>query len=330
MNAKCAARVAAGLLVVASGAADATRYRLTDLGANTEAVAINDSGTILGTNISLQSVWRAGMWEALQTPPRFEAVAVAVDAHGAAVGYVFENQWASERERAFAWKRSGRGYVLKTGLGGQSYATAVSNEGTIVGGYRAKGVYHAYTWKGGMLSDLGMPKHAKESVATAIDHDGGLIAGVCGFKDHTRQGFMYEDGVFTLIGDVTGADAGVTGINRHGQVVGASYKVDANHPRAFIYQHGKRHFIGTLGGFESRAQAINGDGTVVGDSRDAKGHERAFVYTQGQMLALDNLVDHLGGMHLQHAEGINKAGQIVGTALDEDGLTHGYVLDPMP
>jgi probable HAF family extracellular repeat protein len=325
-----AASVAALLLAVASVTGAAPRYQITDLGAETEAAAINESGTVLGNWIGLQSVWKQGTWTALETPPRFDPVAVAIVAGGVAVGYVFENQGQDNRERAFAWRPDGRGYVLKTGLGGQSYATAVSNEGTIVGGYRAKGVYHAYAWKAGTLSDLGVPAHAVASVATAIDRDGTLIAGVCGFEDHTRQGFLYVGGAFTLIGDVTGAEAGVTGVNRNGEAVGASYKQGGRHPRAFLYEHGKRHFLGTLGGFESRAQAINGDGVVVGDSRDAKGHERAFVYQDGQMQALDGLVDHLGGLRLQHAAGINNAGQVVGTAIDADGATHGYLLDPLP
>jgi probable HAF family extracellular repeat protein len=330
MNQECAVRVAAVLLAVATSAGATPRYRVTDLGAETEAVAVNESGTVLGTAISLQSVWSQGTWTALETPPRFEPVAVAIDAAGVAVGYVFENQWQSERERAFAWKRNGHGYVLKTGLGGESYAMGVSNEGTVVGGFRPKGLYHAYAWKAGALTDLGVPAHALESVATAIDRDGSRIAGVCGFKDHTRQGFVYQHGAFVLIGDVTGADAGVAGVNRDGDVVGSAYRQDGRHPRAFVYHHGHRHFLGTLGGFDSRAKAINGAGTIVGSSRDSDHHLRAFVYEDGRMQALDDLVDHLGGLRLQRAEAINNAGQIVGVAVDKQGATHGFLLDPLP
>jgi probable HAF family extracellular repeat protein len=153
---------------------------------------------------------------------------------------------------------------------------------------------------------------------------------VCGFPDNSRQGFIYQADVFTLIGDVTGANAGVTGINAKGEAVGAAYKPGSRHPRAFVYRHGERHFLGTLGGYESRASAINGDGVVVGDSKDQKGHERAFVYQQGHMQVLDDLVGHLGGLRLQHARAINNLGQIVGTAVDPDGATHGFLLDPLP
>ncbi|HEX4511101.1 MAG TPA: hypothetical protein VH328_13520, partial [Burkholderiaceae bacterium] len=158
-----AAHIAAVLLVVASNVRAAPAYQITDLGAQTEAVAINESGTVLGTWIASQSVWTAGTWTALQTPLRFDPVAVAIDAAGEAVGYAFENQMGDDRERAFAWKPDGHGYVLKTGLGGQSYAMDISNNGILVGGFRPKGVYHAYTWSHGTLTDLGLPMQAVAS-----------------------------------------------------------------------------------------------------------------------------------------------------------------------
>src|SRR5262249_34939074 len=71
---------------------------------------------------------------------------------------------------------------------------------------------------------------------------------------------------------------------------------------------------------------INASDQVVGYSG-----QDAFVYdTNRGMVDLNALIDPLSGWHLDNATAINDAGQIVGTGINSDGLTHAILLMPVP
>ena len=79
--------------------------------------------------------------------------------------------------------------------------------------------------------------------------------------------------------------------------------------------------LGTLpGGTRSRAYGINNAGQVTGYS---DGH--AFVYSNGQMMDLNALIDPALGVTLLEGRGINDSGQIVANS-----AFRAYLLTPIP
>ena len=84
--------------------------------------------------------------------------------------------------------------------------------------------------------------------------------------------------------------------------------------------------LGILGGNYSYAYGINNAGQVVGSSGAAdSGFNHAFLYSNGQMMDLNDLIDPSLGITLTEATGINDHGQIVA-----NGGLDAYLLTPIP
>ena len=69
--------------------------------------------------------------------------------------------------------------------------------------------------------------------------------------------------------------------------------------------------LGTLPGFQSSgAIGMNNNGQIVGYSQTASGAVHAFLYTDGEMKDLNELIDPSLALSLWDAEAINDNGQI--------------------
>ncbi len=86
--------------------------------------------------------------------------------------------------------------------------------------------------------------------------------------------------------------------------------------------------LGTLGGGTSTAYGINQYGQIVGYSLTSSGAHVAFLYSNGQMINLNNLVS-APGWGLADAYGINSQGDIVGDGY-YDGQHYAFMLTPVP
>jgi probable HAF family extracellular repeat protein len=87
--------------------------------------------------------------------------------------------------------------------------------------------------------------------------------------------------------------------------------------------------LGTLvGGSRSQAAGINNFDKVVGGSSTSDGFEHAFLYSDGVMRDLNNLIPANSGWTLTSAEAINGNGSIVGYGNNPDGLQHAFLLRP--
>jgi probable HAF family extracellular repeat protein len=101
-------------------------------------------------------------------------------------------------------------------------------------------------------------------------------------------------------------------------------------PHAFLYRNGTVHDLGTLGGNASFATAINSNGTVVGYSTLTPSEvlDHAFVYVDGKMSDLNNVVQRGTGWILRQALAISSLGQITGWGYVGD-KARGFILTPV-
>ncbi len=147
------------------------------------------------------------------------------------------------------------------------------------------------------------------------------------------------------LGTLGGYNSWGRDINSAGQVVGES-DVDpalndgrsATH--AFLYEGGVMADLGTLAGNFSAAAAINDNGDIVGWASDADGQRRAFLYRDGKMYDLNDLICTQTGdgmtfvpnITLTEARDINRDGWIVGwgaTRGSDTQQVRGFLLIPL-
>ena len=124
-------------------------------------------------------------------------------------------------------------------------------------------------------------------------------------------------------------------INNRGQVAGVSAMSGNTTTHAFLWtrERGKMLDLGTLSGdVNSAALGINDRGDVVGASLGAAGpihgNPRAFLWRNGMMTDLNDLIPANSPLHLLTAFGINDAGEIVGFGVTNTGDLHAFLATP--
>jgi probable HAF family extracellular repeat protein len=293
-------------------------YSITDLGTLGSTLsygnAINNRGWVVGSSelpchcASHPILWANGAMHDLGTLGGATANdAFGINDLGEVVGTTIH---------AFLWTRESG--MMDLGFAGNAYK--VNNRTEIVGKVSASS--HAFLWRDGSLLDLGT-LYGGVSAAYGINNSGQVVGQSSGRAFlWTEQAGMKDLGTFDgTNGGATGADA----INDLGQIVGASYSSAFGTHAAYFSRFGPVD-LGTLGGF-SEASAVNNLGQVVGDSGG-----RAFLTDLygGPMMDLNTLIPpDSGWSNLFTADGINDAGQIVGTGqLPGYDMIHAFLLTP--
>lgn len=192
----------------------------------------------------------------------------------------------------------------------------------------------AFFYSAGSFTDLGKLSGDTESTATAINNrgdivgtSGRLLLSLVSGQDLVNRGgggkaFLYSDGVMQDLGSLGGPLSGANDISENGKIVGFSDTANGER-HAFLYTrgHGMRD-LGTLGGTFSEATAINRNGTIiVGDSTTSTGEVHGFVYANGKMVDLTELVVPTGAGPVIDAQDVNDAGQIAGRMVVDNGPT---------
>jgi probable HAF family extracellular repeat protein len=105
----------------------------------------------------------------------------------------------------------------------------------------------------------------------------------------------------------------VVALNNLGQRAGVSFNEETGRVEAFLELGGNRMMLGTLGGSFSIARSINNRGEIVGGSL-AEGNEdfHGFVYRNGKLINLNELLDPGSGWEVVQAVSINDNGEIIG------------------
>ena len=239
--------------------------------------------------------------------------------------------------RGFLWQ-DGVMTALPTLGGDNGFATGVNSRGQVVGW--AETLVHdptcnapqvlqfrAVLWEPGRGRMRQLPPLPGDSTsaATAIN-DRGQVVGISGECDiavgqrSAQHSVLWENGRVIEIGDL-GGDAWHTpmDINARGAVVGFSNPTGVLGinfaPHAFLWtRRGGIRDLGTLpGDAVSQAVGINARGQIVGVSSGAV--NRAFLYENGVMQNLNDLVGPGFPDLLIVAQHINDAGVIVGRAV---------------
>ncbi|MEH2178797.1 DUF3466 family protein [Nostoc sp.] len=357
-----------GEVTIPQQAAAGELYSITNLGslnptatgfdAYSPGYGINNAGQVVGSSIlSSTDVFRS---HAFRTAPNSainpttddlgtlggnSSTGYAINDFGQVVGESNKSVYGSDY--AFLWSDATGMQNLGTLGGESSVANAINNLGQVVGSAETKeGEFHAFFYSGsGVLQDL----TTVGGLSSANDiNDSGQIVGSKQIQLGQNHPFLYSSsGALQDLGTLGGEEGVASAINNFGQVVGsadtgATFEPDdpkecpCNVSHAFFYSgSGTLQDLGTLGGPNSDATDINDFGQVVGNAGYIKGSKvtAPFLYSNGKISNLNDLIPANSGWVLENADGINNSGQIVGTGTIQDPgrnyPVHAFLLTPV-
>lgn len=324
------------------------RFRLTDLSAQPGeiqaiiAYAVNDLGHVVGAGVNSNGLARPFVYRdgIVSDPSTATGWGEAVAINNA--GQILTHEFVDSELHSFLINGD-----TVTDLSAQAghwiTVSSVNKAGVVVGVTTPDGIngeqgshYSAFSWSNGVFTTLGTPADALTSVALDINKRG-TISGLITVPSYylgldSFRAALFLDGQGTSLGLPRGAVGNVArAINDLGDVAGdAYYTPDGDgQARAFLSARGKLRVIGILrGDLISNATGINNSRQVVGISQDLVNEPRAFLYSEGELYDLNDLVRLRKGWHFRTANAINNRGQIVGEALVE-GASRPFLLTPI-
>ena len=160
------------------------------------------------------------------------------------------------------------------------------------------------------------PLSSAWSIANDIDASGRIVGqSRLNSSNSESRAFLYQDGQMQNIGNWQGSlGSWATAINDNGWVTG-TLDMGGLGLHAFVYDGTRLVNLGTLTGLQGTAEAmdINNRGQIVGLGY-VDGRGTGFLYDNGAMLNLNDLVDPLDGFYIAGAQSINNNGDIAAQA----------------
>jgi probable HAF family extracellular repeat protein len=227
-------------------------------------------------------------------------------------------RFGSPAEHAFLYST---GNILDLGtLGGQgSFAKGLNDLGEVVGGSgTANGALRGFLYRNGQMTQI------DAFIPAGINNQGQMIG-----HDGTNA-VLYDHGTVTSLGSLGGQGSYPYALNQRGDVVGGS-PTGTGMGGAFLYSGGRLISLGTTGVALplSIAFGINNHGSVVGEVyNNGTAIYHAFLYEDGQMRDLNNMVNLEPGMVLSDAQGINDAGQIIANGNNGGPNNYAFLVTP--
>jgi len=316
------AALAAGLPAAAAApAAAATTYTITDLGSLgggvTHGRAINASGQVTGDSVLSTQVqvpcpprkyggpktcfthpdhafvWSNGTMTDLGTLGGLDSQGVAISDSAEVVG------------EGFLWN----GHSM-TPLSAPAEVDGINNSGQIAGQCRNSTLLQGYPCvvsSNGAVTELPESNPAIECLyintiipanlpaAVAINNNGQVL-GNC-FDSSLGLAIVWTNDTPTVLPTLGGVASSGTAISSNGQVVGTS-ETSTGAEDGFLWSNGTMTDLGS----SFSPAAVNASGVIVGGQ---------FVYSNGTLQNLNNLIPAGSGYTIQNATGINDHGQIV-------------------
>ena len=214
------------------------------------------------------------------------------------------------------------------------YARAINLAGEIVGvayegGTPSKAA--AFSFDGSVTTFL--PGGGWWSSAHDVN-DEGLVVGEATMAENNywMVAVLWKDGAIEALPAFAGNNvrSGACAVNDAGVVVGWSDDpASSAFTTAVMWKDGEIHDLGVPGERDAEARGVNEAEQVVGRFRHEVGPEwQAFLWEDGQMQRLDDLIDPNAGWKLRHAWAINEKGWIVGSGVHAGYDRVPYLLIP--
>ena len=257
----------------------------------------------------------------------------------------------------FVWESGMKRRLLPLPGGHNSFATGADNTGQVVG-WAENGVHDStcvapqvlqfrpVIWGPGteQIRDLPLIAGDTSGAATAINNRGQVV-GISGICDQAvgrysaKHAVLWDKGSVVDIGNL-GVELWNTpmALNQHGDIVGFfgtdPTDLDGNYLRGFFWSQkdGIREIapLPLAGHISSQANGINESGQVVGFSCTIDADCRAFLWENGVLKNLNDLVAPGFAGVLLFAQDINDQGEITGRAFDPvTGLRRAFVAVPV-
>ena len=325
------------------------QYTVIDLGTlggnDSIAHGINNSGQVVGESLIIGNLhnhaflYANGIMKDLGTLGGNESYAYGINDIGQVVG---ESNFIRDNRGSHAFLYA-NGIIkdFNTPDALWSVATGINNSGQVVGSWWISGAngYHAFLYTNESMRDIGTLE-GDYSSAHGINNTGEVVGWSITRSNSSdflySRAFSYSNGSMKNLGALADDYSSANGINSIGDVVGRS--VINGGSRAFLYSNGTMKDLGILGGGrtgsnKSEAYGINDSGQVVGYSHFRVSRDlfdfHAFLYSNGSMWDLNNLIDPASGWEITQARAINNVGQIVGYGQNQSGEVRAFLLNPV-
>lgn len=279
-------------------------------------------------------LWRQGQVLDLGTMGAADSLAAGISDSGLVVGafirggmrhvFLWRDGQFQELGPVDEWPGKGMAvWDINPGLG-------ISRQGKVIGRIANKeGAEMTFVYENGQLMYLRQPKNGAPGFGRAIN-DQSQMAGQLYVRRGLSHALFWSNGAMQLLPHLAETIAGATAINEHSTVVGWAFVPCDKQPMAHaaIWRDGRVVDLGTLGGDTSRAYGLNDAGQVTGYSSVGKGEYSGFLWDNGRIFDLNDLVPSSLGYRVTCADAINNRGQIAAVCR-KSGLTRACRLSPV-
>jgi probable HAF family extracellular repeat protein len=324
------------LLIPLAANADPIPYDIVILPSNIDAVAINNSGVIagdipIGSQIQAFVAQSGGPIVGIGTPPGGfvdvgSSQANAINSSGQVTGTLSSPSSPVSCGAVPCGFTYNNGVIETFHQGFYTSALAINDSGVVAGYTGDATSVSGFIYSNGVFQELGTLPGDTGSRAYGINNSGQVVGN--SFNNNgSEHGFLYSNGTMQDLGTLPGDTMSFAwSINNLGQVTGQSQGLGG--VSGFIYDPGTGLMtaLGSLPdtGYQ-RPEDINDSGQIVGYANFLTSGSAAFLYSDGTMYNLDDLLADGTGWNLTEAIAINDSGEILAYGT-YNGVGHEVIL----